>query len=135
MSRNRRLVQGTALFFLLLGLAAMGTAAVMYFGAPNVELDIEDGVQIAQMYGIILGIAGLFQFIAGFVGLRAAKHDNLLKPYTYLAAVIVFLNLSQCGIVFTTGEGGPVYMNLIYAATAFTGIVGASRVLSEGKAA
>ena len=30
---------------------------------------------------------------------------TLLKPYTYLAAVIVFLNLSQCGIVFTTGRG------------------------------
>lgn len=133
MSPNRRIVQGTGLFYLVFGIIALITAAVMFFGAPLAESSMEDGTEIAMMFGIILAIIGLFMVVAGIIGLRAAKHDNLLKPFIYISAFIVVLNLSEIGLTFTSGEGGSIYMNLIYAVFSFVAIVAASRVLNGDK--
>ena len=135
MTKNRRGVQGIGLFFLLLGIVAIATAAIMFFGANDVDLHIEDGVQIAQMYAIILGVIGLFQVVVGFVGLRAAKHDNLLKPFMYLCAFVAIVNIAQIGMTLSTGEGeGEVWQNLIHTATAITGAVFAANAMQEQSA-
>ena len=102
MSKNCRGVQGIGFVFVLFGIIAMAAAALMYFGAPSVELDIEDGVQIAQMFGIILFVIGLVQFIFGVVGMRAAKHENLLKPFSWMCGIDIILNLSVMGLTFTS---------------------------------
>ena len=57
MSGNSRIVKGIGLFFLVLGVLAIATAAIMFFGAPAADLDIEDGVQIAQLYAVILAVS------------------------------------------------------------------------------
>ena len=131
MTKNRRGVQGIGLFFLLLGIVAIATAAIMFFGANDVDLHIEDGVQIAQMYAIILGVIGLFQVAVGFVGLRAAKHDNLLKPFMYLCTFVAIVNIAQIGMTLSTGEG---WQNLIHTATAITGAVFAANAMQEQSA-
>ncbi|MCI7731298.1 hypothetical protein [Enorma burkinafasonensis] len=133
MTKNRRGVQGIGLFFLLLGIVAIATAAIMFFGANDVDLHIEDGVQIAQMYAIILGVIGLFQVVVGFVGLRAAKHDNLLKPFMYLCTFVAIVNIAQIGMTLSTGEG-EVWQNLIHTATAITGAVFAANAMQEQSA-
>ncbi len=133
MTKNRRGVQGIGLFFLLLGIVAIATAAIMFFGANDVDLHIEDGVQIAQMYAIILGVIGLFQVAVGFVGLRAAKHDNLLKPFMYLCTFVAIVNIAQIGMTLSTGEG-EVWQNLIHTATAITGAVFAANAMQEQSA-
>ena len=132
-SRNRRIVQGTGLFYLVFGIIAIVTAALMFFGAPLAADVMEDGVQIAEMFGIILACIGVFMIVAGVIGLRAAKHDGLLKPFIYISAFIVVLNLSEIGLTFTSGEGGSIYMNLIYAVFSFVAIVAASRALNEAQ--
>ena len=128
--RNRKIVQGTGLFYLLFGIVAIATAAIMFFGAPFLELNIEDGVQIAEMYGIILALIGVFMVVSGIIGLRAAKNDAMLKPFIYISALLVVLDLSAIGMSFTGGEGGPIYMNLIYAVYSFVAIVCAPRVMN-----
>lgn len=133
MTKNRRGVQGIGLFFLLLGIVAIATAAIMFFGANDVDLHIEDGVQIAQMYAIILGVISLFQVVVGFVGLRAAKHDNLLKPFMYLCTFVAIVNIAQIGMTLSTGEG-EVWQNLIHTATAITGAVFAANAMQEQSA-
>lgn len=133
MTKNRRGVQGIGLFFLLLGIVAIATAAIMFFGANDVDLHIEDGVQIAQMYAIILGVIGLFQVVVGFVGLCAAKHDNLLKPFMYLCTFVAIVNIAQIGMTLSTGEG-EVWQNLIHTATAITGAVFAANAMQEQSA-
>lgn len=130
MSGNSRIVKGIGLFFLVLGVLAIATAAIMFFGAPAADLDIEDGVQIARLYAVILAVSGVFQFVTGFIGMRAAKHAKLLKPFVFLCAIIVVLNLSQIGITIRTGEG-EIWQNLIYAATAFSGVAFASRAMKD----
>lgn len=133
MTKNRRGVQGIGLFFLLLGIVAIATAAIMFFGASDIDLHIEDGVQIAQMYAIILGVIGLFQVVVGFVGLRAAKHDNLLKPFMYLCTFVAIVNIAQIGMTLSTAEG-EVWQNLIHTATAITGAVFAANAMQEQSA-
>lgn len=130
MSKNRRGVQGIGFTFLLFGLLAIATGAIMFFGANDVDLHIEDGTQIAQMFGIILAAIGVFQFICGFVGMRAAKHDKLLMPFAWLCAFVIIVNLAQAGLSFTTGEG-EIWQNLLYAAVALSGIIFVSRSLKE----
>lgn len=133
MSKNRRGVQGIGLFFLLLGIVAIATAVIMFFGANDVDLHIEDGVQIAQMYAIILGVIGLFQVVVGIVGLRAAKHDNLLKPFMYLCTFVAIVNIAQIGMTLGTGEG-EIWQNLIHTATAITGAAFAAKAAQEQSA-
>ena len=43
MSKNCRGVQGIGFCLLLFGIIAMATAAIMFFGAPGIDLGIEDG--------------------------------------------------------------------------------------------
>lgn len=131
MSKNCRGVQGIGFVFVLIGIIAMAAAALMYFGAPSVELDIEDGVQIAQMFGIILFVIGLVQFIFGVVGMRAAKHENLLKPFSWMCGIDIILNLSVVGLTFTSGEGGEIWPNLIFAAVALSGLIFSYRAMLE----
>ena len=131
MSKNCRGVQGIGFVFVLFGIIAMAAAALMYFGAPSVELDIEDGVQIAQMFGIILFVIGLVQFIFGVVGMRAAKHENLLKPFSWMCGIDIILNLSVVGLTFTSGEGVEIWPNLIFAAVALSGLIFSYRAMLE----
>lgn len=130
MSPNRRIVQGTGLFYLLFGIVAIATASIMYFAAPLAESSMEDGTEVAMMFGIILAAIGVFMVVAGIIGLRAAKHDNMLKPFMYISALIVVLNLANMGMTFRDGGSTPIYMNGIYAVFSFVAIVAASRVLN-----
>ena len=131
MSKNCRGVQGIGLCFLLFGIVAMAVAAMMFFGAPVVDLDIEDGVQIAQMYSIILFVIGLVQFIFGVIGMRAAKHEGLLKAFSWVCAIDIILNLSAVGFTFTSGEGGEAWPNLVFAAVALSGVIFSYRAMLE----
>ncbi|MBM6778949.1 hypothetical protein H6A16_05515 [Collinsella tanakaei] len=131
LSPNSLVVKGISLFFVIFGLATVAVAAIMFFGAPEVDLQMEDGAQIAQMYAVIAGVIGLFEFICGFIGMRAAKHHKLLKPYTYLVAVMVFVNLSLLGTSLLNHVYNNVWQHLVSIAVAFTAIVFASRALNE----
>lgn len=132
MSSNRRLVKGIGIFILLIGIVTLALAAVMFFGAPDVDPSIEDGALIAQMYAAILAVAGLFQLVSGIVGIRAAKHDGALKPFVYRSTFIVLINIAFVGLSFLPEEaGGPIWPYLIYAATAFSGVVFGSRAMKE----
>ena len=130
MSKNRRGVQGIGFVFLLIGIIAIAAGAIMFFSANDVDLQIEDGAQIAQMFGIILAGIGVFQFICGIIGIRAAKHDKLLMPFAWVCALVIVLNLSLIGLTFTSG-GGEIWQNLIYAAVALSGIIFVNRSLKE----
>ena len=130
MSKNCRGVQGIGFCLLLFGIIAMATAAIMFFGAPGIDLGIEDGTEIAQMYGIILGVIGLSQFIFGIFGLRAAKHANLLKIFSWMCAADIALNLFSAGET-ALRHSGNVWPNLIFAAVAFSGLLFTSRAMTE----
>ena len=130
MSKNCRGVQGIGLCFLLFGIIAMATAAIMFFGAPGVDLGIEDGTEIAQMYGIILGIIGLSQFVFGIFGLLAAKRANLLKVFSWMCAADIALNLFSAGET-ALRHGGEIWPNLIFASVAFSGLLFTSRAMTE----
>ncbi|MDN0055974.1 hypothetical protein [Collinsella ihumii] len=129
-SKECAIVKGISIFFLVFGIAAIAVAALMFFGAPHVDLNMEDGTQIAQLYAVIMALIGLFEFVTGFVGIRAAKKHSLLKPYVYLCAFMVVVSLAETAHTFMNG-GGSVYMYLVYAATAFAGIVFASRAMKN----
>ena len=121
---------------LLMGIISAVAGAALFFGAPFAEGVIEDGPAIARMFGIIIAVIGVFQLIAGIIGMRAAKRDNLLKPFTYLCAFIIVVCLAEVGMSFTSGEEmGPVWPYLIYAAVCFSGVVFAGRALKENGAA
>lgn len=131
MSKNRTVVKGIGLFYLLFGIVSIAVAAMMFLGAAHVELNIEDGTQIAQMFGVILAVIGVFMLVAGVIGMRAAKHDGLLKPFVFISAFLVVVNLAEIGLIIRSGEGGEIYMNLICAAVSFTAVVFASRAMKE----
>lgn len=134
MTKNRTIVKGTGLFYLLFGIVAIATAAIMYFAAPLAEGTIEDGTEAAMIYGIILAVIGALMVVAGIIGLRAAKHDAMLKPFIYISALLVVLDLVGLGMTFR-GETGdaPIYLNIIYAVFSFVAIVAASRIMNESK--
>lgn len=132
MSSNRRIVKGIGLFIFLLGIVALILAALLFFGSPLADQSIEDATPIAQMYSVIVAIAGVFQVVTGVIGIRAAKHDGALKPFVYLSAFIVLINIALVGLSFLPEEEfGPIWPYLIYAATAFSGVVFGSRAMQE----
>lgn len=134
MTKNRTIVKGTGLFYFLFGIVAIATASIMYFAAPLAEGTIEDGTEGAMMYGIILAVIGVFMLVAGIIGLRAAKHDAMLKPFIYVSGLLVVLNLAGMGMTFRGETGGaPIYLNLIFAVYSFVAIVAASRIMNESK--
>lgn len=136
MSTNHRGVQSIGFVILLMGIISAVAGAALFFGAPFAEGVIEDGPAIARMFGIIIAVMGVFQLIAGIIGMRAAKRDNLLKPFTYLCAFIIVVCLAEIGMSFTSGEEmGPVWPYLIYAAVCFSGVMFAGRALKENGAA
>ncbi|OUO63486.1 hypothetical protein [Collinsella sp. An268] len=136
MSTNHRGVQSIGFVILLMGIISAVAGAALFFGAPFAEGVIEDGPAIARLFGIIIAVMGVFQLIAGIIGMRAAKRDNLLKPFTYLCAFIIVVCLAEVGMSFTSGEEmGPVWPYLIYAAVCFSGVVFAGRALKENGAA
>ena len=116
MSKNHRGVQGIGLCLLLFGIVAMATAAIMFFGAPGIDLGIEDGTEIAQMFGIF--------------GMRAAKHPSLLKVFSWMCAADIALNLFSAGET-ALRHSGTVWPNLIFAAVAFSGLLFTSRAMTE----
>ncbi len=130
MSKNCRGVQGIGFCLLLFGIIAMATAAVMFFGAPSVDLHIEDGTEIAQMYGIILGVIGLSQFIFGIFGIRAAKHANLLKVFSWMCSADIAINLFSAGET-ALRHSGTVWPNLIFAAVALSGLIFTYHAMTE----
>ena len=107
----------------------------MYFAAPLAEGTIEDGTEVAMMYGIILAVIGVFMLVAGIIGLRAAKHDATPKPFSSdVSGLLVVLNLAGMGMTFRGETGGaPIYLNLIFAVYSFVAIVAASRIMNESK--
>lgn len=95
---------------------------------------MEDGTEIAMLYGVILAAIGVFMLVAGIIGIRAAKHDSMLKPFIYISCLLVVLNLAGMGMTFSgEASGSPIYMNLIYAVFSFVAIVAASRIMNENK--
>ena len=130
-SKNRPIVKGLSVFFLLYGLAGIAVAAIMFFGAPHVDLRMEDGTEIARMYAIILAVIGLVEVVAGILGIRAVKHHGLLKPYIYLVTFMIIVNIAVLGETLASGSGTPVWPYIIYIATALTADFAAARYQAE----
>lgn len=126
MSSQCRIVAGISVLVLLFGIATIGAAAIMYFGAPSVDRAMEDGALIARVSAAILAVMGVFGVITGILGVRGARDPQRLTPFIVCATIIAFVNLFEVGMAFTGGEG-PVWVNILYAVVAFVAIVFASR--------
>ena len=87
---------------------------------------MEDGTIMARVSGAVLAVAGVFEVVTGLLGVRGANNPAHLKAFIVMATVLCFVNLFEVAMVFMGGEG-PVWVNLLYAAVAASGIVYASR--------
>lgn len=126
MSSECKIVKGISLLAIVIGIAAVATAAIMFLFASDAASLMEDGTIMAQVSGVVLGVAGVFEVITGILGVRGANSPSHLKPFIVMATIMCFVNLFEVGMAFMGGEG-PVWMNLLYAAVAFVAVIYASR--------
>lgn len=126
MSSECKIVKGISLFLVLIGIVAIAVAAIMFVFAPDAEALMEDGAIMARVSGAVLAVAGVFEVVAGLLGVRGANNPAHLKAFIVMATVLCFVNLFEVAMVFMGGEG-PVWVNLLYAAVAASGIIYASR--------
>ncbi len=127
MSTYCKLVKGISLLLMLLGILSIAVAALMFFGAPIVDLDIEDGVLIAQVLAGYMAVMGILEVVTGVLGARGANNPARLQPFIVCATIVACVNMFEVAMTFMEENGGSVWLNILYTVVAFVGIVFASR--------
>ena len=126
MSKECQIVKGISLFLMVAGILAVVTSVLMFMGVPLAASMFKNGEALALVAGIVLGVSGVFEFIAGIMGARGANNPSHLGGFIVLGSILVVVNIAEiCLGVF--GGQGPVWMNVIYAAAIATAVFYASR--------
>lgn len=126
MSRECQIVKGISLFLMVVGILAVVTSVLMFMGVPLAVSMFKNGEALALVAGTVLGVSGVFEFVAGIMGARAANNPSRLGSFIVLGSILVVVNIAEiCLGVF--GGQGPVWMNVIYAAAIATAVFYASR--------
>ena len=123
MTKECSIVKGISFFLSLIGIASIAMAAIAYFLGPTVDLGIEDQ-----------GAMVLAAAVTGVMGIRLSKDPARLKPFVVSATILTLVNLFEIFMKIGSDEDGPIWVNLLYAALAFTAIVYASRAMKGADA-
>lgn len=134
MSRECSIVRGVSFLLAVLGLASIAMAAVAFFFGPSVDLGIEDQELAVRALSVVLLVIGLLELVTGVLGVCLSKRPAHLKPFVFAASALAFVNLFEVALKVGSGDGGPVWVNLLYAAACFTAVVYASRAMKSAGA-
>lgn len=126
MSKECQIVKGISLFLMVIGILAIITAVLMFTDAPLAASMFKDGEVLAQVAGVVLGVSGVFELVAGFMGARGANNPSHLGGFIVLGSILVVVNVIEVCLGIFGGQG-PVWMNALYAVTAGTAVFYASR--------
>lgn len=126
MSNECKIVKGLSWLIMLIGIASVVIGVVMFMGAGDVADQIEGGAAAAQTGGIIMVVAGVFEFVTGVMGARGANNPTRLGGFIVSGSIIAVVNIVEIVLIVTGGQGS-VWMNAIYVAAALTAVVNASR--------
>ncbi|HIZ46622.1 MAG TPA: hypothetical protein IAA19_06340 [Candidatus Olsenella pullistercoris] len=129
MSSDCKIVRGISLFLCFVGVVSVAAAVIMFLYAPSAGLASEDDVLIAQVSAGVLLAVGLLDLVCGVMGARLSKTPAKLKPFVWAACAVCVVNIVT--IIRSVAENSLdlVWVNALYAATAFAAIVYASRAL------
>ena len=105
MTKECSIVKGISFFLSFIGIASIAMAAIAYFLGPTVDLGIEDQGAMVLAAAVVLLLIGALELVTGVMGIRLSKDED-----------------------------GPIWVNLLYAALAFTAIVYASRAMKGADA-
>lgn len=130
MSSRCSIVKGINILLALLGVAAIVVGAIMYFGASAVDLEVEDGVKMAQIAAIIMAVMGVVELVAGICGVVGSGNPARLMPFIVLGAVVGCANVAEIVVNLVMG-GGSVWLNVVYAAAVFTAVFHAVQARKE----
>lgn len=126
MSSECKIVKGLSWLLMLIGLASVVMGIVMFVGAPDVADQLEGGAASAQIAGIIMAVAGVFELATGVMGARGANNPVHLGGFIVFASIIALVNVVEIVLIVTGGQG-TVWMNAIYVAAALVAVVNAQR--------
>ena len=126
MSNECKIVKGLSWLIMLIGIASVVIGVVMFMGAGDVADQIEGGAAAAQTGGIIMVVAGVFEFVTGVMGALGANNPTRLGGFIVSGSIIAVVNIVEIVLIVTGGQGS-VWMNAIYVAAALTAVVNASR--------
>lgn len=117
-SSDQRIVKGLSILALVVAIVSLAFAALMVAGASNVSAEL-GGAKAGAQAGYIMAVVSVFELIVALLGLHGAKHPEKLGLFTVLAGIIAVVNVIEAVFVFLQGAGNE-WVNLIYAAVAFT---------------
>ena len=126
MSAECKIVKGLSWLIMLIGLAAVAMGTLRFKNAGDVAAQLEGGPNSAQTAGVIMCVAGVFEFETGVLGARGANHPARLGGFIVFASIIAIVNVVEIVLIVTGGQG-TVWMNAIYVAAALTAVVNATR--------
>ena len=128
MSSDCKIVRGISLFLCFVGVVSVAAAVIMFLYAPSAGLASEDDVLIAQVSAGVLIAVGLLDLVCGIMGAHLSKTPAKLKPFVWAACAVCVVNIVT---IISVAENSLdlVWVNALYAATAFAAIVYASRAL------
>lgn len=133
MSKECAIVKGTGIFLAVIGLASLAMADIAWFFGPTVDLGIEDEAAMIAASAAILCAIGTLELVCGILGVALAGRPKRLMPFIVAATILTLVNLFEVYLKIGDGTGGPIWVNLLYAAVAFTAIVSASRALKRAQ--
>ena len=134
MTKECSIVKGISFFLSFIGIASIAMAAIAYFLGPTVDLGIEDQGAMVLAAAVVLLLIGALELVTGVMGIRLSKDPARLKPFVVSATILTLVNLFEVFMKIGSDEGGPIWVNLLYAALAFTAIVYASRAMKGADA-
>lgn len=132
MSSSCKIVKGTSLFMLVLGIAAVAMGVFMAVSAPAAAgAPVENPVMTAQALGVALAVMGVVYFAAGVMGAIGANNPAKLGGFIVLGAVLAVVNAVEA--VLCVVSGSPAYQNIIYAVFVAVAVYYASRAKKEAR--
>ncbi len=134
MTKECSIVKGISFVLSLIGIASIAMAAIAYFLGPTVDLGIEDQGAMVLAAAVVLLFIGALELVTGVMGIRLSKDPARLKPFVVSATILTLVNLFEVFMKIGSDEDGPIWVNLLYAALAFTAIVYASRAMKGADA-
>ena len=134
MTKECSIVKGISIFLSLIGIASIAMAAIAYFLGPTVDLGIEDQGAMVLAAAVVLLFIGALELVTGVMGIRLSKDPARLKPFVVSATILTLVNLFEVFMKIGSDEDVPIWVNLLYAALAFTAIVYASRAMKGADA-
>ena len=134
MPKECSIVRGISFLLAVLGLASIAMAAIAFFFGPSVDLGIEDQTLTLDALAIALLVIGALELVCGVLGVHLSKRPAHLKPFIVTTTILTFVNLFGIALKIGSGDGGPIWINLLYVAAGFTAIVYASRAMKAAGA-